>query len=191
MPGICEYMVSFIHVRHLGWRSHLQQCCIIVNDMRHTVAVSLQKPFCVCLWLPAAAVMSRVPSSLLPGECVWGESCPWLSWTQMCWTACTHWAVSGTESSSRVICNVKSKSLFQPCAHSMTLLPYERSTAMVWYVLKMHYYERCQSSFSSFTHMEEPVNTPDDLTVHWATTWRIKKAKIFKASNTSHTVNNN
>ncbi len=67
---------------------------------------------CVCVWLPVAVVMSRVLSSLLPGECVWGESCPWLSWTQMCWTACTRWVVSETESSSRVICNVKSKHFF-------------------------------------------------------------------------------
>lgn len=66
----------------------------------------------VCPWLPGVVVMSRVLSSLLPGECVWGESCPWLSWTQMCWTACTPWVVSGTESSSHVICNVKSKRFF-------------------------------------------------------------------------------
>lgn len=62
----------------------------------------------VCV--PGVVVMSRVLSSLLPGECVWDESCLWLNWIQMCWTACTHWVVSETESSSRVTCNAKSKS---------------------------------------------------------------------------------
>lgn len=75
----------------------------------------------VCARLPGVVVTSRVPSSLRPGECVWGESCPWLSWTQMCWTACTRWDASETESSSHVICNVKSKSFFSSFLSALTV----------------------------------------------------------------------
>lgn len=88
----------------------------------------------VCTWLPGVVVTSRVLSSLLPGECVWGESCPWLSWTQMCWTACTHWAVSETESSSHAICNVKSKLFFPTLNVSRCVSEwvYDKKTAIYW-----------------------------------------------------------
>lgn len=94
----------------VGWKANLQPCDIIVYFVHMHFVMSLTA-VCACVFLAVEVVMSHVPSSLLPGECVWGESCLWLSWTQMCWTACTRWDVSETESSSHVTCNVKSKSL--------------------------------------------------------------------------------
>lgn len=103
----------------------------------------------VCVWLPGVVVTSRVPSSLRPGECVWGESCPWLSWTQMCWTACTRWDASETESSSHVICNVKSKSFFffsfnPDCICGMMETPCLKMYIMrLWCGIIWHCVERC------------------------------------------------
>lgn len=85
---------------------------LISSDVTSYLIIHIIFMSLVCVWHPGVVAMSRALSSLLPGECVWGESCPSLSWTQMCWTACTRWAVSETESSSHVICNVKSKRLF-------------------------------------------------------------------------------
>ena len=122
--GLCIYLRVFVNVFGYVWVSECLWVYVYlyISDVASHIVIYIKSVsficvsscvmrvcVCVCVWLPGVVVTSRVLSSLLPGEYVWGESCPWLSWTQMFWTACTRWVVSETESSSHVICNAKSK----------------------------------------------------------------------------------
>lgn len=118
-PETCLVSVSIGLILH-NWLLNEILISVLLHNMSHALYLCVL-PYVICVWLPGVVAMSRVQSSLLLGECVWGESRPWLSWTQMCWTACTHWVVSETESSSHVTCNVKSKHFSTPPYYSVLL----------------------------------------------------------------------